>query len=205
MNIDCVFSRLFAGKLHGAALLACCLASTPSASAQATASVEFVADQYGLGAHLAAGRGSARTTVVGLGTAYSNAWELVDICFAPCRARLPVGPQRLAMSVDGDWPSGLNHLVNIEEGGRYRLEYEDRAAIRIAGGVTLGLSLAVMIAGAIMVGAGYSYGTADRTLGDAGVVVAGASIVVMFVSMAVIGIGDHRDIVQIDQNGAIRF
>lgn len=71
------------------------------------------------------------------------------ICVAPCQATLPIGPSRLALSVDGSSPVEPSVPVNIEEPSRLEAKHTSNAHLRYIGwgvlfsGVILGTVLMV--------------------------------------------------------------
>lgn len=208
MNIDCVFSGSPSTKLNIATFLVGCLAFAAPVSAQQVANIEIVADQPGLGLHQITAQASSVSTFVAagrFGSAFSNSWAFSPVCVAPCHPTLSAGPQRLAVSNDMHTPVPLSHLVNIEDGAQYRLEFEDRGWIRALGWTVFSLSMGLMVVGPIMYLDGDQYYSPSRELREAGLTLSIASVALLFGAMALVFANDHRDLVRIDSNGAIRF
>lgn len=84
------------------------------------------------------------------------------ICTAPCRAELPVGTYRLALSLhddgDTDW-TAIDDSVRISGPGLLRAEYDDASGLRTAGYITLGAGGG---AGALLVALGIAGGAFEN-------------------------------------------
>jgi hypothetical protein len=137
------------------------------------------------------------------GTVGITAANYKEICTAPCKARLPVGAQRLALALGREGPVELDNSITIKDRMTLRGHFKSNAGERSGG---LAVMLIGGLAGSIVLAFGVahtgnscdSFGNCSPALQPNGTLILGGSVVMLAGLIAGIAMLAQKDEVSID-------